>query len=289
MQRLQFLIDELTRGRKFHISILDLSGLLDTPITKIKFKNVVHIKGFCNKAKSTSRGYRVCQHCKMLANTKAASEGEPFGGHCHYGLYEVAHPIVIGDTAQAIVYVGNAMIDKEKAKERIRRVCAYTGINPDAMTEELSQCEVLSSPDELFRIAELVADYLLWLYRHAPKHTSKQNRLVSLMKNHADEMFKTEINLSKLAETYNRNEKYMGRLFKKSVGMSFAEYKQEKRLELAESLLVSGNDRIIDIALECGFNNISYFNRSFQKKYGSTPTEYRRRKSVRKPKKSVKK
>ena len=110
-----------------------------------------------------------------------------------------------------------------------------------------------------------------------------------LMKNHADEMFKTEINLSKLAETYNRNEKYMGRLFKKSVGMSFAEYKQEKRLELAESLLVSGNDRIIDIALECGFNNISYFNRSFQKKYGSTPTEYRRRKSVRKPKKSVKK
>ncbi len=283
MQRLQFLIDELTRGRNFHISILDLSGMLDTPVTKVKFRNVVHLKGFCNKAKSTSRGYRVCQHCKMLANTRAASEREPFGGHCLYGLYEVAHPVVIGDTAHAIIYVGNAVIDTEMSKDRIKKICAYTGINPEGLCTELLQCEKLSSPDELFRIADLVADYLLWLYRHAPKQRGRQNRLVSLMKNHADEMFKTEINLSELANTYNRSEKYMGRLFKKEVGVSFAEYKQAKRLELAESLLVSGNDRIIDVALECGFNNVSYFNRAFRNRYGTSPTEYRKRQASHKP------
>jgi AraC-like DNA-binding protein len=97
-----------------------------------------------------------------------------------------------------------------------------------------------------------------------------------MMKNHADEMFKTGITLTELAETYNRNEKYMGRLFKEELGVSFAEYKQNKRLELAEALLIQGEDRIIDIAFECGFNNISYFNRAFQKKYGMSPTAYRK-------------
>ena len=33
--------------------------------------------------------------------------------------------------------------------------------------------------------------------------------------------------------------------------------------------------KVIDIALECGFNNIAYFNRLFSKVYGTSPSEYR--------------
>jgi AraC-like DNA-binding protein len=40
-------------------------------------------------------------------------------------------------------------------------------------------------------------------------------------------------------------------------------------------MLLSGDEKIIDIALECGFNNIAYFNRLFVKKYGMSPSEYR--------------
>ena len=42
MQKLQFLIDMLTKERKIHISILDVSGILNTPSTKIAFQNVIH-------------------------------------------------------------------------------------------------------------------------------------------------------------------------------------------------------------------------------------------------------
>ena len=280
MESLQFLIDELTHGRNFHISILDLSGILHTPSTKIKFKNIVHIKNFCNMAKSTPMGYRVCMHCKMLANTRAIQGKEPFCGHCLYGLYEVANPVIIGDTVAAIVYVGNAVIDEKKSKELIFNVCDRTGVNPHALAGELKKCEQIDTPSELFKIANLVSDYMVWLNHSTPKQQQKEKTswLVSIMKNHADKMYRAEISLYELAETYQKNEKYMGRLFKQEIGMSFSEYKRMKRLELAESMLLQSDEKIIDIALECGFNNISYFNRVFKDKYGVSPNEYRAKK-----------
>lgn len=280
MESLQFLIDELTRGRKFHISILDLSGLLHTPTTKIKFKNIVHISNFCNKAKSTSRGYRVCLHCKALANARSIQGKEPFGGHCLYGLYEVARPVVIDDSVAAIVYVGNALMDRQAATDIIHRTCEYTRVNPDNLCSELNNCERIDAPTELLKIANLVSDYMLFLYNSTPKERGKEkmNWLVSMMKNYADKMFRTEITLAELADTYQKNEKYMGRLFKREIGMSFAEYKRARRLELAETLLLQSDEKIIDIALECGFNNISYFNRAFREKHGVSPNEYRAKK-----------
>ena len=95
------------------------------------------------------------------------------------------------------------------------------------------------------------------------------------MKCFADEMYCSNISLKELATTYQKNEKYLGRLFQKELGTSFHEYLMQLRLHKAESLLLQGRDNIIDIAFDCGFNNISYFNRSFKKKHGMTPKEYR--------------
>lgn len=275
MQTLQFLIDELSNGRNFHISILDLSGILDTPTTKINIKNVVHSKKFCDIAKSTARGYETCLHCKMLANAKATQGKEPFGGYCLYGLYEISVPVIMDDNVAAIVYVGNAVVDKKKAVLKINSMCNYTGVDEAKLICELKECEYLDNPQELFQIGDLIADYIRWLYKRAPKPKHELHWLVYLMKRHAEEMYKSDISLSEHAKTYQKNEKYLGRLFKREVGMSYAEYKNKCKLELAESLIKQSDERIIDIAFECGFNNISYFNRIFQKKYGMSPTKYR--------------
>lgn len=275
MQSLQFLIDKLSHSRKLHISILDLSGILDTPNTKIDIKNVVHSCKYCAIAKSTPKGGKACLRCKMLANTRAINTKEPFGGHCLYGLYEIAYPVVSDGTVVAIVYIGNAVIDKKKSIERINKMCKHTLVSPYRLISELENCEQLSSADELLGIGELVADYLKWLYDFAPKSKHEMHWLVDLMKRHADELHQPDVSLSELAKTYQKNEKYLGRLFKKEMGVSYNEYKQDKKLEKARKLLKKSDDKIINIALECGFNNISYFNRSFQKKYGFTPSEYR--------------
>ena len=274
MQNLQFLIDALQKERKLHISVLNVNGILNLPSTKIDFQNVIHSKSFCNIAKSTKKGYRSCLHCKSLANTKSIVSQKSFCGHCVYGIFEAAFPIVIDGTVAAIVYVGNAVVDADKTKDRIEKVCRYTHVDKQKLYEQLKECEYVDDASELMGIAEIVCDYIKMLYRSAPKECSNHHWLVSALKQHADQMFCFNPTLKELAVFYHKNEKYIGRLFKNEIGVPFHQYCLMLRLQKAEALLLGTSDKVIDIALECGFNSISYFNRTFKSHYGMSPSEY---------------
>ena len=275
MQSLQDLIDVITRNRNLHISILDLSGILNTPLTEISLRNVIHSKPFCDAAKSGPKGNKLCLRCKRLANTKATVYKEAFCGCCFWGLFEAAVPVVIHDTAMAIVYVGNIIIDKAETEKRINRLCRYTGAEPYALLEAMEKCEYTTDGAEALVIAQIVSDYLKLLYEKTPKRSDDLHWLVAQLKRHIEGAYCSSLSLCDLACIYHKNEKYMGRLFKKETGQSFHEYCNYLRLQKAEYMLENTSEKIIDIAFECGFNNISYFNRIFQKKHGVSPGEYR--------------
>jgi AraC-like DNA-binding protein len=61
---------------------------------------------------------------------------------------------------------------------------------------------------------------------------------------------------------------------------TFTERVLELRLQKARAMLADrGNDclKISDVALDCGFNEVSYFNRCFRGRFGATPTQFRGR------------
>ena len=64
-------------------------------------------------------------------------------------------------------------------------------------------------------------------------------------------------------------------MFRQLTGSSFTQYLKNYRLEMAAKLISEGKVRISDAAVSCGFNNLSYFTRSFVEKYGMTPREFR--------------
>ena len=59
------------------------------------------------------------------------------------------------------------------------------------------------------------------------------------------------------------------------MGVSFVSYLNDFRLNVAARLLSSNDYSILSVAENCGFFNLSYFNRMFKKKYGVTPGRYR--------------
>jgi YesN/AraC family two-component response regulator len=92
----------------------------------------------------------------------------------------------------------------------------------------------------------------------------------------------TDINLSQqsIASTVKLSSAYIGKLFKESYNMSITEYMNEVRLNHAQKLLEGDSYTISEIMDKCGYANQSYFFRLFKGKVGTTPKEYRMKKSL---------
>ncbi len=85
------------------------------------------------------------------------------------------------------------------------------------------------------------------------------------------------ITLSTLAEKFNYNADYLSQLFKTHTGENFKSYLIRIRMEQAKKLLLSGNMRIKDIALELGYSNEMYFSTAFKNYTSMSPQQYSKR------------
>ena len=83
------------------------------------------------------------------------------------------------------------------------------------------------------------------------------------------------ITIDELADYCNLSLSSFKREFAKLYNDTPANYIKTKRLEKATELLLITNNRITDIAFECGFNDLTNFTKSFHDKYHVTPTNYR--------------
>lgn len=87
--------------------------------------------------------------------------------------------------------------------------------------------------------------------------------------------YSQEIHLADVAKHVNMSEVSFSRFIKKRTGKNYIEYLNDIRLGAASRLLVNSNKTIAEISFECGFNNLSNFNRLFKKRKGLTPKEFR--------------
>ncbi len=67
------------------------------------------------------------------------------------------------------------------------------------------------------------------------------------------------------------------RFFKRHTGRTFTEYVNTLRLSAAARALLETDKRVVDVAGDCGYENLSYFNRRFKRRYGMAPGEYRKK------------
>ena len=70
------------------------------------------------------------------------------------------------------------------------------------------------------------------------------------------------------------------RYFKQLTGDTFSKYVSGVRLAAAKEMLVSGGEKITDIAHMCGYATIRTFNRDFKRSVGCTPREFRYSKNM---------
>ena len=93
--------------------------------------------------------------------------------------------------------------------------------------------------------------------------------------NHIHHNLSSKITIASLACLCSYSEYYFMNFFKKYTGMTCTKYINAQRLDLAAFYLRNKDIAIMDIAMEVGFDNISYFNKRFKETYNMTPKEYR--------------
>ncbi|MFL5744218.1 MAG: helix-turn-helix domain-containing protein [Niastella sp.] len=84
-----------------------------------------------------------------------------------------------------------------------------------------------------------------------------------------------QVGIEELARKTNLSVSSFKREFIKLYHDSPGNYIKTKRLEKAAQLLLASDNRITDIAFDCGFNDLANFTKSFRDKYNITPTNYR--------------
>lgn len=165
----------------------------------------------------------------------------------------------------------------------------------DAAFEELSACykeieqmlrQMKEQKNMLYlnikaKMLELIAvAYKYDLFTRQVREDREESGTVENLKKvlqYIGEHYGSPIRLSELAELVNMNEQYFCRYFKKNIGKTITEYINMIRVEKAATALAETEDKIIDIASACGFDNIGYFIRRFKKEKGMTPSEYRKK------------
>lgn len=86
--------------------------------------------------------------------------------------------------------------------------------------------------------------------------------------------FKSKISLVEVAQIVNMSPSAFSRYFKYRTRKSFSQFIIELRIGYACNLLSKDNETVTQVCYECGFNNISNFNKQFKKLNKMTPKKY---------------
>lgn len=86
----------------------------------------------------------------------------------------------------------------------------------------------------------------------------------------------SELTLAALAREARLSDYHFLRTFGRLTGVTPHQYVRRARLREAAIRLSSGRARVLDVALDCGFGDVSNFNRAFVGEFGASPTSFRR-------------
>ncbi|MGM9789017.1 MAG: helix-turn-helix domain-containing protein [Candidatus Cryptobacteroides sp.] len=108
-------------------------------------------------------------------------------------------------------------------------------------------------------------------------HTSrnKESRRVQKVKQYINDHYSEQLRLNDLAALAGMSPVAFSRFFRVRTNRTLSDYIADIRLGFAARMLVDTTKNISEICYECGFNNLSNFNRIFKSKRGSTPREFR--------------
>lgn len=157
----------------------------------------------------------------------------------------------------------------EKVVDKLNSLKHETGMKK--MLTFLSVIDILAESDEYRYLASIS-------YKN-PFNTKDAQRINTLYQ-FLNKNFKREISLNEAARVANMSTGAFCRFFKSRTQKSFSLFVNELRIGHACKLLMEDDQSVTAIAFECGYQNLTNFNKFFKRITGRTPTQYKKQIAV---------
>ncbi len=203
---------------------------------------------------------------------------------CFAGLKETAIPLRLGQRIVGYLKTGQVLTSKPPksvldAVEKSLRAAGRTRSEIDALITIHKQTPVLRKKQYsgmitllsafALQLATLMNRILLEARVVEPEPVRRAKRFII---DHLDE----RLTLEAVAAEIHVSTYYFCKIFKQSTGMTFTEYVNRQRIELAKRELLKPDRRITEVAYDVGYQSLSQFNRSFLKIVGESPSQFRK-------------
>lgn len=227
------------------------------------------------------------EHWAEAAQEPADEQGEP-GDSERDEEMELLLAVETGSTTilsplvkQIISKLVEARHDESYIKDNLIRMLSSTiarleAANPEVRTlisGNISPASEVYNSFYLIDIHQMVADYLKHLagQLNSGGRGDEIKRITDLIQRRYNENLK----LGMLAQIFNYNSAYLGKMFKNQIGEHFNTYLDKVRIEKAKQFLAQGM-KVYEVAERVGYMNADYFNAKFRKYVGVSPSAFRK-------------
>ena len=166
--------------------------------------------------------------------------------------------------------------------EKAQRGILFSRETIERLMPRLMRLEQKNGFDSVLELLSILHDLSTSRNMHHLSDSSSNNEQLNYNSRRIEKVFEymnanysRAITLNEVSKVANMPDASFSRFIKKRIGNTFIDSLNEIRLGHATRMLIDTTHNVAEVAYKCGFNNISNFNRTFKKKKGCTPTEFR--------------
>lgn len=260
---LDYLIQECNLSVSVHFEPAIFSRLPLQAIDRLLPYNI-HRNPFCIMVKTDAAQHQKCvseQHA-LYRSAVSDNTGSGYCRVCHAGVLEYVLPLSEGHRTIGIIAASGYRKSCSEQPNYLHQELWESALKPEEPPAKL--CDTL-----LFPLAAMLEKLLTY---HASVAESEYNLMLQYLSE-----YHSCVTLDAFCSHFGRSRSYVSHMFKHTGGVSFRSYCNRLKLEDARKLLVQTDLPVTQIALDTGFNDVSYFISLFGKEYGQTPLQYRKR------------
>lgn len=274
---------------EYHLALFRLTGIVTDYINcnneTFSVCSPTDCNPLCKLIREYPEGYEAC-NCSTYENlTNCKKNRKSLCYRCHAGLIDIIVPLFSGDKYLGSLTTGQ-VFDYQPTLNDFQKFISnhqYLKTSKADLYQLFFNIHVYTSEQlaALVNLLEIFGNYVIETENKLKFLESvNEKQQIQAARIYMEQHCTSPLSIHLIANKVSLSKSHFAHLFKQETGTSPIQYLNNIRINKAKILLHNIDKSITEIAYECGFSNLTHFNRMFHKFAGDTPRNYRKKQKL---------